>query len=206
MTAEQVVSKTEFARMRGVSQARVTQWIRDGKLPQDALVGTGRSAQIRVAMAQMALDGSLELSRKLGYDALRRPPSGASDDSGDYNRRIASAKAATAELALRDAVRREKLQTGTYMLTGDARDAWAKELHQLLEAVELWLPELAKEAVEAPCGDVRAMTSRIKRSWREFRARRADLARSAAVAVEPLVEDTTEGATEPSTIDREAGG
>jgi hypothetical protein len=50
-----VISKGEFARRRGVSAGRVSQWLSEGKITTDAIVGEGRSAQIResVACAQL---------------------------------------------------------------------------------------------------------------------------------------------------------
>jgi hypothetical protein len=50
-----VISKGEFARRRGVSAGRVSQWLSEGKITADAIVGEGRSAQIResVACAQL---------------------------------------------------------------------------------------------------------------------------------------------------------
>lgn len=50
-----VISKGEFAKRRGVSPGRVSQWISEKKILGAALVGEGRSAQIResVAVAQL---------------------------------------------------------------------------------------------------------------------------------------------------------
>jgi DNA-binding transcriptional regulator YdaS (Cro superfamily) len=50
-----VISKGEFAKRRGVSPGRVSQWISERKVFGAALVGEGRAAQIResVAVAQL---------------------------------------------------------------------------------------------------------------------------------------------------------
>lgn len=46
-----VISKAEFARRRNVSPGRVSQWISEGKIAGPAIVGEGRSAQIRESIA-----------------------------------------------------------------------------------------------------------------------------------------------------------
>jgi hypothetical protein len=50
-----VISKAEFARRRGVTPGRVSQWISEKKIIGAAIVGEGRGAQIResVAVAQL---------------------------------------------------------------------------------------------------------------------------------------------------------
>lgn len=56
-----LVGKAEFARRRGVTPGRVSQWLAQGKISGAAIVGTGRNAQIdeTIACAQLneRLDG-----------------------------------------------------------------------------------------------------------------------------------------------------
>jgi len=61
-----VISKGEFARRRGVSPGRVSQWISAGKIHGDALVGQGRSAQIRESVAVEQLRRSLDPMQMTG--------------------------------------------------------------------------------------------------------------------------------------------
>lgn len=58
-----VVSKSQYAKLRGVSQSRVSQWINEGRIGPDALVGTGRYAAINVEVAE------LHLARTQGHSA-----------------------------------------------------------------------------------------------------------------------------------------
>jgi hypothetical protein len=58
------VSKSEFARIVGVAPGRVTQWIAAGQINGDALVGDGRSAQVRVAVAVEQLRERLDVGRR----------------------------------------------------------------------------------------------------------------------------------------------
>lgn len=61
-----VVSKAEFAQLAGVSKARVSQWLRDGVIGPEALLGQGRHARIRAELALEMLRTRLELSRSPG--------------------------------------------------------------------------------------------------------------------------------------------
>lgn len=55
-----VISKGEFARRRGVSPGRVSQWISEGKIGGAAIVGEGRAAQIRETVAVEQLRRKLD--------------------------------------------------------------------------------------------------------------------------------------------------
>lgn len=61
-----VISKSEFARRRNVTPPRVTQWIEARKIFGDAIVGEGRSAQIRESIACQQLNRTLDPSQRLG--------------------------------------------------------------------------------------------------------------------------------------------
>lgn len=52
-----IVTKKGFARLAGVSPGRVPQWLTEGKIGPEALVGAGRTARINVALA-MAQPGA----------------------------------------------------------------------------------------------------------------------------------------------------
>src|SRR5215813_1640879 len=57
----EVVSKGQFATLRNVSPGRVSQWISEGKIKPDALVGEGRKAKINVAVATRQFRDSLDI-------------------------------------------------------------------------------------------------------------------------------------------------
>ena len=82
-TGEKVVSKGEFAQICNVSPGRVTQWIHEGKIGSDALVGEGRSAKIIVGLAQRQVRARTDSGQAFGTvlpDAeprFRRDPHGA---------------------------------------------------------------------------------------------------------------------------------
>lgn len=61
-----VVSKGEFARRRGVSPGRVSQWIAAGQISGVAIVGEGRTAQIRESVACEQLRAKLDPMQMTG--------------------------------------------------------------------------------------------------------------------------------------------
>jgi hypothetical protein len=66
----EIVSKADFARSRGVSRARVSQWISEGKIAGRALVGEGRNQRIDAAVATAQLLNTLDFSQRLGLNGL----------------------------------------------------------------------------------------------------------------------------------------
>jgi hypothetical protein len=56
--------------MRGVSAGRVTQWITEGKIGPDALVGEGRGAKINAALALEQLRERLDPSQRFSTNGL----------------------------------------------------------------------------------------------------------------------------------------
>jgi hypothetical protein len=73
--AEDVVTKGRFAVLAGVSQPRVSQWLAEGKISGDAIVGSGPKARIRVAVAQKQLRRNLDArSTSAPMVALVLPP------------------------------------------------------------------------------------------------------------------------------------
>lgn len=65
-SAKDPLSKSEFAFRRGVTPARVSQWISEGKISGDAIVGSGRHARIDEEVACRQLDAALDLVQRTG--------------------------------------------------------------------------------------------------------------------------------------------
>lgn len=64
--AELVESKTAFAARCNVDKSAVSHWIDSGRIDSAALVGEGRGAQVRVAVALEQLRRRLDISQRLG--------------------------------------------------------------------------------------------------------------------------------------------
>ena len=67
--SDEIVTKSVFAGLAGVSKPRVSQWISDGKISGDAIVGYGHRARIRVAVAQAQLGLRLNVLQRISHSA-----------------------------------------------------------------------------------------------------------------------------------------
>lgn len=77
---ETIVTKTEYARMRGRDASRVSRWIAEGKITPAALVGEGIRARIWVEQADADLDRNLDLGQQLAQPVSTIAPSEAIAD------------------------------------------------------------------------------------------------------------------------------
>lgn len=91
----QIVTKTAFAALCNVKPPRVSQWLSEGRIKPESVVGTGRHAKINVAMAQADLRGSVDVAMARNDDtggtnlgerpnASARTPSDPVPEPADY--------------------------------------------------------------------------------------------------------------------------
>lgn len=62
----EIVSKSRFAELVGVTPGRVSQYIAEGKISRSSLVGEGQRAKIDVEAAKADLRRTLDISQRLG--------------------------------------------------------------------------------------------------------------------------------------------
>jgi hypothetical protein len=188
------VTKGQFATIRGVSPGRVSQWIAEKKIHGEALIGEGRNAQINLDVALEQLGATLDFDQQQAQ-ALAKPASVAPAATiTPEQQRIAAVKAETAEIELRQLRRRELEQQGVLIRASEARQVFGRELSELITATEQqFLPEAA-ETVGRQLGiDHKAVTTVLRAAFREFRAKRSDLAKSAAATTARMVEEKPHG-------------
>jgi hypothetical protein len=108
-----VVSKGRFAELRNVSPGRVSQWISEGKIKPNALVGEGRNAKINVAIAVQQLRDALDVGQRTGNGLdtnLDLPPAVVPATApAAAPRETPPAPPAPATDPIADAIRQEKL-------------------------------------------------------------------------------------------------
>jgi hypothetical protein len=71
-TSGDIVTKSAFASLIGVSAGRVSQFLSEKKIFGDALVGEGRCARIRVSVACQQLKRNLDISQRFGNGITTR--------------------------------------------------------------------------------------------------------------------------------------
>lgn len=153
-----LVRKSEFANLCNVSNARVSQWLSEGKIDGEAIVGTGQRAMLDVEKAQEQLKLRLATDERYGLNglgtkldakpdmAVPNPPVlqvregetvGTTDEQMKEvklkQQQLLLAKMAYADLALK----------GVYASTREAAGGFTKVATEMMSIVEGWFPDLA---------------------------------------------------------------
>jgi transcriptional regulator with XRE-family HTH domain len=139
---ETIVTKADFARRCGVSKARVSRWLRDGHISPGALVGSGRTARVKVELATEMLRSRLDTSR-LGSTANLKPgPANQHDDRPAVDDRsdLIAAKTETANL------QRELLEIKLARLRGELISL--TEVREAIQVLGRTVQRLFKNGVE----------------------------------------------------------
>lgn len=202
-----IVSKSEFARRRNVTPGRVTQWISQGKIKPDALVGEGRSAQIDEAIAIEQLRRNLDIDQRHSMNGLDTnlvldlPPAASRagveqeagpaiapaplPSSGSVENKIALARLEGLERSNRRAQIEEAEQLGRLVDADQARAAAAREIRQVIARFEGSLSDLANSMAAEFKLEPRAVLHLLRGRFREIRRSGAIEARERAA---PMVD------------------
>jgi hypothetical protein len=188
-----VVSKGEYARMRGRAPSAVSNWIAEGKLTVAALVGEGYSARILVEQADLDLARGLDPGQQAAQELpivppLTRPaaaessePSGPSSATIDDDlRRRRKAAADKAEHDAEAARRRLALDNGKWVDAAEAAAGMARIAGQVVTDCEAWLVDASAAMQAARPASERDFLHLLRREFHKLRERLS--ARSRAVA------------------------
>lgn len=196
---EQVVSKSEFARIAGVSPGRITQWIDEGKISGAGLVGEGRSARIRVEVALQQVNLRRDIGQALGNGLHTRltspkaapqaseggdegdgrdPYGGWSPDgtSDDVDRKLKLAKLEAAERSNRLDAIEEAASEGRYTESVVMRAEMGKIAGQMLRIFEGMLPAIATALAGQFELEARDVTHALNEQFRKVREQAASAA------------------------------
>jgi len=158
---DNVVSKLEFSRIVGVSPARVSQYLAEGRISGAAVIGVGRHAKIDVALAQEQLRDCLDSDQRIANGrarlAVARSPI-EEDIKAERLRQLQHLNAKAAEEA--DARR------GRYILAEDAKQELGRVAGRLVAAFEGALPELAAAIAASSAMSQRDALHALRRAWR----------------------------------------
>jgi hypothetical protein len=193
-----VSSKSEFARIAGVSAPRVSQWLKEGKISGDALVGRGHRARICVAVALEQLKRNLDVVQHLG--AAGRAQLGGNG----------AAVAHTVEPTIEDSIKAERfrqlalsnakaaaegaLRSGRYVRADDARQELGRVASRLMAVFESSFTEFANVIMASPPATSRDALRTLRATWRAIRLRQAKAAGAEAIALPPMLDDEVDDA------------
>lgn len=175
MTATQTLSKSEFAGRVGLSRARVSQLLTEGKISGDALEGEGRSARIVVERALQQLKINLDVGQHAGLNGkaqlgkgLASPRAATPDD--DETSQIRAEKLRQAQLITIRMQRDEQEASGRYVLAEEFQTHVAGAVTRVVQMLEASLPALAERiAAACPGVDTRTATHELRLAFRETR-------------------------------------
>ncbi len=139
--AEDVVTKGRFATIAGISRARVSQYLTDGQISGEAIVGSGHRARIRVAVAMEQLRRNLDVSQHLGANGRARV--GSDDEDDTVTDAIKRAKLEQLELANEHARALRAANAGRYVLADTMRQQTGAIAGKMLAIFEGSLSEMA---------------------------------------------------------------
>jgi hypothetical protein len=178
-----IVTKSEYARLRGVKSHTVSMWIRRKQLTAPALQSNG-TIDVELADAQLA--------RHLDPLRRRRPRVATEQQHGGDEpaaaARLIEARASAAEIAVERARRRLEHERGVYALAADVEQQRGRGISQLIEATENWL----LYDVPALLGIDDAGRAVLRESWRKFRERESQAAAQRASLLPKYVTDPNE--------------
>jgi hypothetical protein len=206
--ADAVVSKGKFAELLGVSAARVSQYLSEGKIKADALEGEGRNAKIRVELAKAQLRGELDIGQRFGngigtrldpvlpltpapIDQPAAPMAAlpAAPTPDPIEAALKRAKLEQAERANREAAMKEAAATGRYVPADDMRRELGRALREQVIIFEGMLTEFAN-AIASRCQiPQRDVLHVLRNEFRAGRERAAARSRSDAESKPALVDD-----------------
>lgn len=195
MTTAQTLSKSEFAGRVGLSRARVSQLLTEGKISGDALEGEGRSARIVVDRALQQLKINLDVAQHAGMNGKAQLGKGApalrqAAPDDDETSQIRAEKLRQAQLITTRMQRDEQEASGRYVLAEELEGRVSGAVSRVVQMVEASLPALAARlAAACPGVDTRNATHELRLAFREVRERIAGEVEAEAKAMPPTVDD-----------------
>ncbi len=208
----QIVGKSAFAALRNVSPGRVTQWISEGKIGPEALVGEGRSARINADIANAHLRDRLDPSQRFGLNGLTTrldpvsmtTPSVAPSVSVPFvdtvETQLKAEKLRQAQLSTRRSEEQDRLLRGVYIFARDVLDEKKRIAAKLVEAFDGALADFASALAakyEIPSRDALHL---LRAEFRKVRGRLATEFADAAAAEPDIVDDDEAHDISPTTV------
>ena len=180
---ETLVSKSQFAKLYGVTPGRVTRWISAGQLTGDALVGTGRSALICVSAARK------QLKRKLDPVRAKRPLDEADGEDNELSLQIKRSRLEALQHTNRKLAEEAAARAGRYVLAVDVAQQMGRIAGQMVSTFDVALADMAAAVAARFALNQREVLHLLRAEFRAIRTRAAAAWRGAADALPVLVED-----------------
>ena len=119
---DHVLSKQSFAELIGVTPARLSQYLAEGRISGEAIVGVGRHARINVAVAQAQLKTRLDITQRIANGRARLDGAGAAAIEDD----IKAERLAQLRHLNQRAAEEAALRAGAYVKAADVRQQFGR--------------------------------------------------------------------------------
>jgi hypothetical protein len=179
---DEIVSKSAFAGIAGVSKPRVSQWIADGKINGDAIVGHGHRARIRVAVAQEQLGLRLNILQRIAHSTT------SPGDENTVDERIKAERLAQLQHGNARAAEEAALRAGIYVRADDVKQQFGAVASRLMTSFESAFLPMANAIVAAKAQTPTDVLRAMRAAWLEARAHAAKAQGEAALQIPPMVE------------------
>jgi hypothetical protein len=188
-----IVTKSAFASLCGVSNARVSQWLADGKLDGEAIVGHGHRARIRVGVARAQLKRRLNITQRL---ATGRAKIDGIDEAQPIEEDIKAERLAQLRHFNKRASEEAALRAGAYVKAADVQQQFGAVAARMLSAFEARFMPIANAIAASRAQTPRDILRTMRSTWREVRAQAAKAQGEEALIMPPLVDGDTDAAFE----------
>ncbi len=191
-----IVTKTAFASLGGVSPGRVSQFLSEKKIFGDALVGEGRRARIRVSVAIEQLRRNLDLDQRLGENgrvqldvsAVAAAP-GSNDAPPTIEDDIRRQRLEQLELANEKAREEKAARAGIYVKAADVRQELGRTAAQMIAVFDGALAEFATAIAAHSNLPARDALHILRTAFRTIRGRQNQIETEAITELPELIED-----------------
>jgi hypothetical protein len=185
---EMIVTKSEYARLRGVKSHTVSMWIRRKQLTAPALQSNG-TIDVDIADAQLArhLDPLRRRRPRVATEQQQKGLGGGDEPAAAA--RLIEARASAAEIAVERARRRLEHERGVYALAADVEQQRGRGIFQLIEATENWLFYDVPVLLNLDDNGRAA----LRAGWRQFRQKESEAAQKRADSLPAYVIETDAG-------------
>jgi hypothetical protein len=182
-----IVTKTVFASICGVSAARVSQWLSDGKLTGEAIVGHGLRARIRVDVARAQLKRRLDVNQRLATRAKLDGPG--ADEAQPIEDGIKTERLLQLRHFNQRASEEAALRAGVYVKAADVQQQFGAVAARLMTAFEASFMPISNAIVAAHAQTPQDVLRTMRSTWREVRAQAAKSQGEEAMAMPELIDD-----------------
>jgi DNA-binding transcriptional regulator YdaS (Cro superfamily) len=197
-----IVTKSAFASLCGVSCARVSQWLSDGKLTSEAVVGHGHRARIRVDVARAQLKQRLNITQRLATGRAKLDGSTRATGAGDspatpggvveaqpVEEDIKAERLTQLRHFNKRAPEEAALRAGTYVKAADVQQQFGAVASRLMSAFEASFMPIANAIVASKAATTQDVLRTMRSTWREVRAQAAKAQGEEAITLPALVDD-----------------